>query len=63
MVKVRGDGGSVVYVCLNYVLLIFILFGSWGKILTGTLSCLLLQLQYLFILFYFVFLSLTYSIF
>ena len=33
----RG-GGSVIY---------GIPFGSWGKISTGTLSCLLLQLQYL----------------
>jgi len=44
----------------------FILFGCWGKISTGTLSCLLLQLQYLFIhlftLFYF-FLHLTYFIY
>ena len=62
MVKVSGRG-SVVYACLNYLLLFFILSGSWGKISTGTLSCLLLQLQYLFFLFYFVFLSLTYSIF
>ena len=37
-------GGSVIY---------GIPFGSWGKISTGTLPCLLLQLQYSFILFYF----------
>ena len=40
----RGGGGPVIY---------GILFGSWGKISIGTWSCLLLQLQYLFILFYF----------
>ena len=44
----------------------FILFGCWDKISTGTLSCLLLQLQYLFfhlfILFYF-FPHLTYFIY
>ena len=39
-----GGGGSVIY---------GIPFGSWGKISTGTLPCLLLQLQYSFILFYF----------
>ena len=43
-VKVGGGGGSVIY---------GIPFGSWGKISTGTLPCLLLQLQYSFILFYF----------
>ena len=43
-VKVGGWGGSVIY---------GIPFGSWGKISTGTLPCLLLQLQYSFILFYF----------
>ena len=37
---VRG-GGSVIY---------GIPFGSWGKISTGTLSCLLLHLQYLIFL-------------
>ena len=39
-----GGGGSVIY---------GIPFGSWGKISTGTLPCLLLQLQYSFIVFYF----------
>ena len=43
-VKVWGEGGSVIY---------GIPFGSWGKMSTGTLPCLLLQLQYSFILFYF----------
>ena len=40
-------------------------FGSWGKLPTGTLSCLLLQWQHLFILVYFTFLRflpLTYFI-
>lgn len=47
MVKVGGrGGGSVIY---------GLLFGYWGKISTKTLSCLLLRLQCLSILFYFVF--------
>ena len=51
MIKVRG-GGSVIYVFFYYNYLLFIiLFGSWGKISTGTLSCFLLHLQYC--LFYF----------
>lgn len=41
-----GGGGSVIY---------GLLFGYWGKISTKTLSCLLLRLQCLSILFYFVF--------
>ena len=44
-VKVGGGGGLL--------FMVFIPFGSWGKISTGTLPCLLLQLQYSFILFYF----------
>ena len=61
MVKVElgeGGGGRI----RHYG---FILFGCWGKISTGTLSCLPFQLQYLFfrifILFYF-FPHLTYYI-
>ena len=38
----RGGGGG-------FVMYGFIPFGFWGKISTGTLSCLLLRLQYLFI--------------
>ena len=46
VVKVVGEGGG------GGLLFFFIIipFGSWGKISTGTSSCLLLQLQYLFIL-------------
>ena len=56
----QGSGGGGVSVIYG------IPFGSWGKISTGTLSCLLLRLQYLIffkISFYFVFLYLTYFIF
>ena len=40
----QGSGGVGVSVIYG------IPFGSWGKISTGTLSCLLLQLQYLIFL-------------
>ena len=45
-VKVGGGGGSIIY---------GIPFGFGGKISSGTLSCLLLQLHYLFISFSFLF--------
>lgn len=57
MVKVGGKGGggwSVIY---------GLLFGYWGKISTKTLSYLLLRLQCLSILFYFVFSSNVFYIF
>ena len=50
MVTVGGRGFC--YLCFFIIIYyFFILFGSWGKISTGTLSCFLLQLQYY--LFYF----------
>ena len=64
MVKVWGQGFC--YLCFSIIIIIYlfiILFGSRGKISTGTLSCFLLQLQYLSILFYFIFLYLTNFIF
>ena len=55
---VKGGQGSVgVGVSVIYG----IPFGSWGKISTGTLSCLLLQLQYSFILFYYTLLCFSLS--
>ena len=39
VVKVLGGGGGLLF------FFIIIPFGSWGKISTGTSSCLLLQLQ------------------
>ena len=53
-----GGGGGGVFFGIE--------FGYWGKISTGTLSCLLLQLQYVIffkISLYFVFLYLMYYIF
>ena len=46
----QGQWGSIIYG--------FIPFGSWGKISAGTMSCLLLQLQYSYMLIY-LFFSLT----
>ena len=43
-----GQWGSIIYG--------FIPFGSWGKISAGTMSCLLLQLQYSYMLIYLFFL-------
>ena len=65
MVKVGGLGFCYLcfFIIIIYYLIFIILFGSWGKISTGTLSCFLLQLQYLSILFYFIFLYLTNFIF
>ena len=48
-----GGGQTAVKVGGGLLFMVFIPFGSWGKISTGTLPCLLLQLRYSFILFYF----------
>ena len=50
MIKLGAEVLLFMFFHYNYLLFI-ILFGSWGKISTGTLSCFLLQLQYC--LFYF----------